>query len=161
MDDVWALADKVAIMRDGRLEQLDTTEGVFTRPTNQFVAGFVGASVFEGTVLSGSNGTCRVDVQGLVLKSVDSGACGDCVRVALRPEDVIVFGERPANSSIQNLVQATLEDYYKEGILYHLSFRCGDLLIPAVVTTSAFHEMDLRRDATKYLGVKAANVKLT
>ena len=161
MDDVWALADKVAILRNGRLEQLGTVDRVFNQPCSRFVADFVGASVFEGTVLPNANGSCLVDVQGLVLKSVDSGKCGDSVRVALRPENVIVFGERPVNSSIQNLVQATLEDYYKEGILYHLSFRCGNVSIPAVITSSAFHEMDLRRDATKFLGVKAANVKLT
>ena len=82
------------------------------------------------------------------------------VRVVLRPENVMVFASRPEKSSIQNLVQGTLEDYYKEGILYHLSFRLEDICIPAVVTASAFHELGLRRNASAYLGVKAANVKL-
>ncbi|MBG0790478.1 MAG: ATP-binding cassette domain-containing protein [Desulfovibrionaceae bacterium] len=161
MDDVWALADKVAILRNGRLEQLASVRDVFNRPSNGFVADFVGASVFEGTVLPGANGTCRVDVQGLILNSVDRAESGDHVRVVLRPEHVMVFSERPVRSSIQNVWEARLEDYYKEGILYHLRFRSGDVCIPAVVTASSFHELNLRRESTMFLGVKTANVALT
>lgn len=158
MDDVWALADKVAIMRNGRLEQHDTMHDVFNRPSNRFVADFVGASVFEGTVQPGANGQCQVDVGGLVLNSIESARSGDNVRVFLRPENVMVFRDRPQKTSIQNLVDATLEDYYQEGILYHLSFRSQGVRIPAVITASAFQELDIHRDDTMCLGVKAANV---
>ncbi|NDV18622.1 ATP-binding cassette domain-containing protein [Pseudodesulfovibrio sp. JC047] len=160
MDDVWALADKVAIMRNGCLEQLDTTYGVFNRPNNRFVADFVGARMFEGTVLPGANGCCQIDVGGVILHSVDSARSGDAVRVFLRPENVMVFRQRPSQSSIQNLVDATLEDYYQEGILYHLSFRSQGVCIPAVITASAFQELDLHRNEELCLGVKAANVTL-
>ena len=59
MDDVWALADKVAILRDGHMEQIASVRDVFNRPCNGFVADFVGASVYEGTVLPSSNGVSR------------------------------------------------------------------------------------------------------
>jgi molybdate transport system ATP-binding protein len=161
MDDVWALADKVAIMHDGLLEQIDTLDGVFNRPKNQFVADFVGASVFDGTVLPGANGRCRVDVQGLVLNSSDTARSGDRVRVILRPENVMVFKEQPETPSPENIVPATLTDYHKEGILYHLSFSSGEVRIPAVVTSSAFQEMELHRDDAMFLGVRTDNVKLS
>src|SRR6185437_7929055 len=38
-----AIADRVGVMQSGRLEQLDTPENVYRRPTTQFVAEFVGA----------------------------------------------------------------------------------------------------------------------
>lgn len=160
MDDVWALADKLAILRNGRMEQIAPVGDVFNRPCNGFVADFVGACVYEGTVLPGSNGVSRVDVQGVVFSSADGGQSGDTVRVIIRPEHVMVFNQRPKRSSIQNIVRATLEDYSKEGILYHLRFRCGELCIPAVVTASSFNEMNLRREDTVFLGVKTANVAL-
>ena len=72
----------------------------------------------------------------------------------------MVFRKRPEDSALENIVSATLEDYYKEGILYHLSFRSGGARIPAVVTSSAFHELGLRREAPMFLGVRPDNVKL-
>ncbi|MEP5757899.1 MAG: ABC transporter ATP-binding protein, partial [Litoreibacter sp.] len=36
------MADRIAVMRDGRVEQVDTPHNVFQRPTNLFVAGFIG-----------------------------------------------------------------------------------------------------------------------
>lgn len=39
-----ALADRIAIMRDGRIQQLGTAREVFSRPANTFVAGFVGST---------------------------------------------------------------------------------------------------------------------
>jgi len=161
MDDVWALADKVAIMRDGRLEQHDTMQDVFNRPCSRFIADFVGATVFDGTVLHSNNGHSRVDVQGLVLSSVDHAQHGEKVRVALRPENVTVFRKRPEKASVQNLVEATLEDYYQDGILYRLFFRSGEVRIPAVVTSNAFQELNLERNSASFLGIKAVNVKIT
>jgi molybdate transport system ATP-binding protein len=161
MDDVWALADKVAIMRDGRIEQHNTLQCVFNQPCNQFIADFVGATVFEGTVLPSSNGHCMIDIEGLVLSSTDHAQHGENIKVALRPENIMVFQQRPDNHSVQNIVEATLEDYYKEGILYHLFFRSGEVRIPAVVTSSAFHELNLERNRSSFLSVKATNVRIT
>ncbi|MEM9212602.1 MAG: ABC transporter ATP-binding protein, partial [Pseudomonadota bacterium] len=36
------MADRIAVMRDGRVEQVDTPHKVFQKPTNLFVAGFIG-----------------------------------------------------------------------------------------------------------------------
>lgn len=40
--EAFALADRVAVMRDGRIEQVGTRQELYERPVNQFVAGFVG-----------------------------------------------------------------------------------------------------------------------
>lgn len=36
------MADRIAVMRDGRIEQVATPHGIFAKPTNLFVAGFIG-----------------------------------------------------------------------------------------------------------------------
>ncbi|RIJ47302.1 ABC transporter ATP-binding protein, partial [Clavibacter phaseoli] len=49
-----ALADEVAVMRDGRLVQRDTVEGVWSRPADPFVAEFVaGAAALPARVADG------------------------------------------------------------------------------------------------------------
>ena len=80
-----ALADRVAIMRAGRFEQVGTPEHVFEEPATEYVAGFIGMSnrvplvrgdgvwVFNGTAVSG-----ELDLPGRP----------DTVAVRLRPEDL-------------------------------------------------------------------------
>ncbi|HET7043161.1 MAG TPA: ABC transporter ATP-binding protein [Gemmatimonadales bacterium] len=50
-EDAFDLADEVAVLRDGRLQQLGTPDVLYSEPANPFVAGFVGrASRMEGVV---------------------------------------------------------------------------------------------------------------
>jgi ABC-type Fe3+/spermidine/putrescine transport system ATPase subunit len=42
--EAFALGDRIALMRDGRIEQLDTPQGLYKQPANHFVASFVGRS---------------------------------------------------------------------------------------------------------------------
>jgi putative spermidine/putrescine transport system ATP-binding protein len=43
-DEALALSDRVAVMRNGKIEQIDTPANIYHRPASRFVAGFVGAS---------------------------------------------------------------------------------------------------------------------
>lgn len=43
-DEAFALGDRLAIMRDGRIEQLDTPQDVYRRPASEYVAEFIGMS---------------------------------------------------------------------------------------------------------------------
>jgi multiple sugar transport system ATP-binding protein len=64
------MGDRVALMRDGRIEQLDTPNALYDRPRNLFVAGFIGSpamNIVRGTVSGRS-----VTVGGLELPLSDS-----------------------------------------------------------------------------------------
>ena len=160
LDDVWALADTVAILRDGRLVQHDTTHSVFHRPRNGFIADFVGAALFDARALPGDNGTGRVSIDGLTLSSADRAPGGTEVRVAIRPENVMVCAEPPGGASARNIVKGTLQDLYQEGAITHLSFNANGVRIPAMVTTSAYLEMGLDPGAERFLVIKASNVRI-
>jgi multiple sugar transport system ATP-binding protein len=41
--EAMTLADRIVVLRGGRVEQADTPLGLFNRPANRFVAGFIGA----------------------------------------------------------------------------------------------------------------------
>ena len=41
------MADRIAVMRDGIIEQVDTPHRIFTEPANLFVAGFIGTAAHE------------------------------------------------------------------------------------------------------------------
>jgi putative spermidine/putrescine transport system ATP-binding protein len=85
-EEALALADRVGVMRDGRLEQLDTPEAVYSRPATAFVADFVGLSNrLPGRVRDGA-----VEVLGDRLPLVDPAAPEGAVTALVRPESVEV-----------------------------------------------------------------------
>jgi molybdopterin-binding protein len=84
-----ALADRVAVLLDGRLGQVDTTAGVFQAPASEAVARFVGVeTIVTGRVLGRQAGLTRVEVAGRTLQVAAPAETGARVRLAIRPEDV-------------------------------------------------------------------------
>jgi iron(III) transport system ATP-binding protein len=68
--EAFALADEVAILRDGSIEQRGTPESIYRRPASPFVARFTGiAGSFPGTVVGVSAGTATVRVGAVELRS--------------------------------------------------------------------------------------------
>ena len=80
-----SMADRVGVMRAGRLEQLDTPENVYRRPATQFVAEFVGAmNRLPGRI--GDHNDVQVLGQRLTLLNPNGEQSGDAVDALLRPE---------------------------------------------------------------------------
>ena len=67
-----ALAQRVAVIQEGRVVQIGTPEEVFTHPPNAFVADFTGAeTIWHGEVMSCEDGLCMVRTQaGLLVEAV-------------------------------------------------------------------------------------------
>ena len=118
-----ALSHQIAVMHDGRIQQIGTPREIYERPANQFVADFVGNTNFiEGTVLrcvscgaspSGSPGgpegaapqdlvCCGVrTVFGEVsVKTPQSLRPEDRVAISVRPEDVELSETRPSGENV-------------------------------------------------------------
>jgi spermidine/putrescine transport system ATP-binding protein len=86
-----SMSDRIAVMRDGRIEQLADADTIYRSPASAYVAGFIGLQNFL-------HGTVRDDhaadtPMGLVRSSASTtlGAVGSPVRVAVRPEFVGVY----------------------------------------------------------------------
>ena len=83
-DEALAVADRVAVMRAGNIEQIGTPEELYSRPTSAFIADFVGLS----NRVSGSVSDGKVDVFGTNLPVIDPTTPNGPVRVAIRPENI-------------------------------------------------------------------------
>ena len=130
-DEAMSLADRVVVMRDGRVEQIGTPQEVYSRPVSRFVAGFIGAANFlRGRVVAREGGSAIVAVPGGLQLSVSAPATDD-VLVALRPE-AIVLGPHDAEAVAQpNAVSAQVEQAIFHGLLTHVHLRLdtGDTLL--------------------------------
>ncbi|MCG5219087.1 ABC transporter ATP-binding protein [Streptosporangium sp. KLBMP 9127] len=84
-EEAMSLADRIAVFKEGRVEQIDAPVTLYERPGTPFVADFVGANnLFTGTAGEGG-----VDVPGIGLLPCDADvAPGTPVLLAVRPEKV-------------------------------------------------------------------------
>jgi putative spermidine/putrescine transport system ATP-binding protein len=99
-DEAMSMADRLAVMRAGRLEQVGAPEAVYDGPANRFVAGFVGASVeIPGRITARQSAGCVValDFGATIALPLDPQAGGFPVEarvvVSARPEHLALFAE--------------------------------------------------------------------
>ena len=123
-DEALTLADRIVVMRDGRLEQVGSPAEVYQHPASRFVAGFLGASnFFQGIVDGRAGGSARVRCpNGLCLTLPVDAALDGSVTIALRPEAVRVgpVGNAAAGA---NAAVATLEQAVYRGFMVHYYLR--------------------------------------
>jgi putative spermidine/putrescine transport system ATP-binding protein len=94
-EEALAIADRVGVMKDGRLEQLAAPTDVYARPATSFVAEFVGLTNRLGGVVRGG----RVDVRGVSLPLVDSATPDGPVIALVRPEAVTLAAHSAEGSA--------------------------------------------------------------
>jgi ABC-type sugar transport system ATPase subunit len=87
-NDAMAMADRIAVVRDGSIEQLGTPEDLYARPNSIFVAGFIGSPAMNLIAVGGSAGTFDTPFGSLSLR-------GDQSRLTLgiRPEHLLLGGD--------------------------------------------------------------------
>jgi sulfate/thiosulfate transport system ATP-binding protein len=83
-EEALELADRVAILHEGRLEQVGTTDEVYDNPASAFVMSFVGETSSIPVKYDGSH----LLHEGRRFEAVFSGSCGGTGRLYARPKDL-------------------------------------------------------------------------
>ena len=93
-EEAMTVADKIAVLNHGRLQQLDTPDAVFNEPTNLFVAQFVGSpnmNLYDGSVSERAD-AYRVEIEAgtfdIPKELVERGFEASKVVVGFRPQDL-------------------------------------------------------------------------
>jgi sulfate/thiosulfate transport system ATP-binding protein len=132
-EEALELADRIAVLNEGRIEQIGTPYDVYTKPQTEYVATFLGAAnLLLGTV----SGNRFVSEDVSVEIDPDHGfAEGQSVKLVFRPEDV--FLRRPENISqnYQALTTATVEEVSFVGAFERVALRLDSPKgMPIIVT---------------------------
>ncbi|MDF2119432.1 ABC transporter ATP-binding protein [Roseiarcaceae bacterium H3SJ34-1] len=115
-----ALADRIAVMRSGRIAQIGSVREIYERPASRYVAGFTGAAnIIEGRISSVEKDVAAVQTAiGPLQVRPDGLAADQAISIVIRPEHLQFSDARPAVNAIRGRIElATFLGVYTEYIL--------------------------------------------
>ncbi len=105
--EAMSMADKIVVMRAGKIEQIGSPDDVYDRPASKYVADFIGTpgiNFLSGTVVSGQGEPAVETASGTLRLDATTGVrLGQRVVCGLRPTDVIVVPDGPIHARVQLL----------------------------------------------------------
>jgi iron(III) transport system ATP-binding protein len=124
-----ALGDRIAVLREGKVEQLADPQDLYEEPVNEFVARFLGFSnILPGTVQSrdGELGVVSTALGPLTCRVPPALAAGDAAVAGFRPACAVVTD---GNTVEANTLSGTLESSIFVGESWECQVRVGDALV--------------------------------
>ena len=119
-EECFSISDKVAIMNNGKIEQYDTPENIYSNPSSIFVADFVGFKNLFDVTRTGE-GLYRLN-NGKELKAVD---VDNAKKIAIRPQNISVVQDDDSLLEGHIKVRTYLGDSYQ----YEVETELGDIVV--------------------------------
>lgn len=91
-EEALAISDRIAVMKNGVIQQVGKPREIYTRPANEFVANFIGTSNFiSGTVIENENGMAKLSLldKTEIMMPLKNGVTGN-VKLSVRPEEFLI-----------------------------------------------------------------------
>ncbi|RBI58550.1 ABC transporter ATP-binding protein [halophilic archaeon] len=142
-----ALGDRIAIVRDGEVEQAGSPSTVLTRPTSRFVARFTGnENLFEGAVTDRTADGARVRFGDIQFQTTTSDIPTSAVTVCIHPSRIEVEAPYVADSDrTVNTATGTVARWLNEGNEYRVDIQieASSLTFTANVRPPTFERLAL------------------
>jgi len=161
LDEAMILADRVAIVMAGGIRQVGSPVDVFSSPSDQEVARFVGVeTIIPGKVTAVKDELVVIKVNGYALEVVGTASVNSEVFVCMRPEDVTLWKDpQRSQTSARNHLYGQIKEMSPQGPLERIVIDCGFLLVALITRTSA-KEMQLAIGQNIHASFKASTAHL-
>lgn len=137
------LSDRIAVINNGRIEQIGTGREIYDRPASRFVAEFVGQiNIMPADVVGEEGGYCVVESNGASLRAVAPrpGVRGSCL-VAIRPHAIQIADSGTAGAN-GNVIEGRILSQVFNGNVLHVQVEVGS----AIINVEARPSSDARPD---------------
>lgn len=113
-DEALSMADRVAVMENGRVRQLAAPRELYEYPTNRFVADFIGKmNLFEGRIVKRTETALSVDIEAVgTVDLPQNGPPVGGVGIAVRPEKITLSAQKPPDDGRITLPSKVLQVAY-------------------------------------------------
>ncbi len=110
--EAMTMADKIAVLRDGRVEQFGTPLELFNHPANRFVAGFIGSPAMNFVQVNAHGGALQDGTGAALIDGVAANTNeGEAYELGVRPRDLIIDDQGPLQVTITEVEQLGTESY--------------------------------------------------
>ena len=163
-EEAMTVADRIAIIADGKLVEVGTAKQIYERPKKRLTADFIGENnIFDGTVTSVSGTTARIDLGGDVI-TVERGDLqvkkGTELSVSIRSERIeFLTTGADADTAFETLTGIYLETVYLGLITAHI-VALEDGREVYVQNLSGGSNRDPKQGETVLIGWKSADARL-
>ena len=162
LEEGLTLADRIAVLFNGKLHQLDKAQEVFSHPSTPAVAAFMGVeNIIAGCVVNNNQGLLQIEAGNSIIEAAGDQRVGAEVFICLRPEDVTLFSSSDAihSSTARNRVKCVITQLSHQGPFIRVQLAAGYKLI-ALVTRPSAEEMGLAVGKEYFATFKATAIHL-
>jgi len=160
--EAMTMSDRIGVMFEGKLVQVDEPATLYAKPSNQDVASFIGEMNFlPAQVTDEKDGSLVISTpcfDGMKIeKNPNATTSGANILVGIRPEQLEIAVEKPDgyDATFQGIVSDVA--FYGENVHYHVRVDGVEKPIAASVP-NYFHTVDFRQGDTVWIGVHSASV---
>lgn len=160
--EAMTMSDRIGVMFDGELVQVDSPETLYAKPRNRKVASFIGEMNFLSAKIESETAEtfaittpCFARLE--IPKNPNAAAHEKDILVGIRPEQLEISATEPAD--YDGTVQGEVSDvaFYGENVHYHVQVDEVDRPI-SVSVPNYFHTVDFRQGDKVWLGVQSVSV---
>ncbi|MCZ2292604.1 MAG: ABC transporter ATP-binding protein [Burkholderiales bacterium] len=126
-EEALSMSDRIALLRQGRIDQLDTPAALYTRPATAYAADFIGAAnLIRVLARPGALGQARLELPGAVIAAPQAIERGGDALLAVRPETIEIDAASDAADATGAVpAQVVLRRYVGYKVSYALALVDG------------------------------------
>lgn len=149
------MADRIALMREGRIAQVATPAVIYEAPSSRYVADFIGhVNILDGTLEERSGALTRIAAAGTIIETEAGTAIspGTPVSFAIRPEKMRISRRAPERADT-NALKGEVYDiaYLGDVTLYVVKLSTGEIVRATVINALRVIEEPLTWDDEVWL----------
>ncbi len=111
LSEAFIMSDRIAVMGNGRIEQIGNKTEIFDKPSSKYVASFLGINTLKGKAIKSYPGFLEIEVNGVcLLASAAPDTVGKNIIATIKPEDVMLSKSAHAasNGATNNQFEGTI-----------------------------------------------------
>ncbi|RLI65547.1 MAG: hypothetical protein DRO88_04295 [Promethearchaeia archaeon] len=152
--------DRIAVLNQGKIIQIDKPERIFLEPNDAFTAQFVGyENIFEGFgVIDSDTGINNIKINDITIAA--SKAREGKVKVCIRPESIVISHYRPKEISFRNILKGNIMKCNDLGIVFHVFVSVSTDVFLVSITRNAWNTLQLSLGEPVFISFKATDVQI-
>ncbi|WP_292460428.1 ATP-binding cassette domain-containing protein [Methanothermococcus sp.] len=174
-EDIWSLANKVVVMKNGVMLQKGSLEEIFNKPSPNFVADFVGTNVLDAEIIGKDGDLTVLNVDNLTLYSYELDYNKHCnnggynkVKVSIRPENIVIenknkdiyFKSERNERNERNVFIGKIKKIVNRGYIISLVVNVENIDFNVYITPNNIHSLNLKEGNEIYIIIKPENVRI-